>query len=316
MKRVVLFLGVLAVLAVLGYIAVGGYFLAHSTAAVLRVGPLASTLATADPPTDPLAIGYRGNPMQALQLPFQIVQVDTPLGPAEAWLVPAEGPEVGRALYVHGIAGAREDGYRHLSVLHKAGWSVLLIGYRNDPLAPASPDGRYGFGLTEWPDLEAAVTYFSPGPDGPKLLIVAESMGGAILGQFLAQSPMADRVGAVALDSPALSFSGVVGHLADTTGRPLSGAMAWLAERLVPRMTGLPLSGAEVSSTFTAFSGPIFIAHGSGDRIVPIGPSQALAATRSDAVTLWTKADHLGSFADDPAAYQTAFADFLAQLGS
>ena len=37
------------------------------------------------------------------------------------------------------FAGAREDGYRALSVLHDSGWSVLLISYRNDPGAPASP---------------------------------------------------------------------------------------------------------------------------------------------------------------------------------
>jgi pimeloyl-ACP methyl ester carboxylesterase len=141
-------------------------------------------------------------------------------------------------------------------------------------------------------------------------------MGGAILGQFLAQSPLADRVGAVALDSPALSFSAVIDHLATSSGKPLSGASAWLAERLLPYLTSLPLSQAEVSGAFAAFSGPIFIAHGSGDRIAPIGPSQALAAARPDAVTLWTKADHLGSFAEDPAAYKRAFSGSLVGLSN
>jgi uncharacterized protein len=312
MRRLVLFLGVLIVLAVTSYVAVGGYFLAHGMAGLLRVGPVASALATADPPTDPLALGYRGNPMQALSLPFQIVAVETPLGPAEAWLVPADGTEIGRAIYVHGIAGAREDGYRHLSILHQAGWSVLLISYRNDPSAPAAPEGRYGFGLLEWPDLEAAVAYLSPGPDGPSLLVVAESMGGAILGQFLAQSPLADRVGAVALDSPALSFRAVIGHLGEANGKPLSGRMAWLAERLMPYLTGLALDEAEVAGAFAAFPGPLFLAHGTGDRIVPIGPSQLLAEAREGAVTVWTSADHLGSFAEDPAAYREAFERFLA----
>jgi hypothetical protein len=74
--------------------------------------------------------------MAALSLPFQTVSLETPLGTAEAWLVPAAGVEAGRAIYVHGIAGAREDGYRALSILHEAGWSVLLITYRNDPAPP------------------------------------------------------------------------------------------------------------------------------------------------------------------------------------
>ena len=61
--------------------------------------------------------------------------------------------------------------------------------------------------------------------------------------------------------------------------------------------------------------GPLFLAHGSADRIVPIRPSQALAAARTaPTVTLWTGADHLGSHAEDPAAYGKASRDFLAQV--
>jgi len=200
-------------------------------------------------------------------------------------------------------------------MLHEAGWSVLLISYRNDPSAAAGPEGLYGFGLLEWPDLEAAVAWYSPGPDGPGLLVVAESMGGAILGQFLAQSPLADRVADVALDSPALSFRAVIGHLADQSGKPLPGAMAWAAELLVPSLTDLPLDRAEVAATYAALSGPLFIAHGAADRIVPIAPSQDLVAERPATTTaIWTGADHLGSYAADPAAYRSAFLAFVQSL--
>lgn len=313
--RVMVFLVVLAVVALAGYVGISGFFLAHTAAGLLKVGPLAAALATAAPPTDPLALGYRGDPTTALSLPFQTITLDTPLGPAEAWLVPAAGIEAGRAVYVHGIAGAREDGYRQLSILHEAGWSVLLITYRNDTGAPLAPEGSYGFGLTEWPDLEAAVTRMAPG-DGDKVLVVAESMGGAILGQFLRQSPLAPRVQAVALDSPAISFAGVIDGLAARSGKPLPGLIAWTAKQILPFNTPLPLAQAEVAATYAAFPGPLFLAHGSADRIVPIGPSQALAATRAaPTVTLWTGADHLGSYAEDPQAYRTAFRDFLGQIG-
>jgi hypothetical protein len=314
MLRLILVLVFILSLAAVAYVGVAGLFLSRAATGLLQVGAIASSITLATPPKDPLALGYRGNPMLALSLPFQIVPIETPLGPVEAWLVPANGAEAGRAIYVHGIAGAREDGYRHLSMLHQAGWSVLLIGYRNDPGAPAGPEGKYGFGLLEWPDLEAAVAWYSPGPDGPGLLVVAESMGGAILGQFLAQSPLADRVGAVALDSPALSFRAVIGHLAAQGGQPLPGPTALVAARLAPWLADLPLGQAEVSAPFAAFPGPLFITHGSGDRIVPIGPSQALAAAVPEAVTLWTGADHLGSYAEDPAAYRAAFQAFLTRI--
>lgn len=312
--RLILVLAFILGLAGAGYVALTGFFLARAATQLLTVGTIASAIALATPPTDPLALGYRGTPAEAFSLPFQTLTIDTPLGPAEAWLVPADGPEIGRAVYVHGIAGAREDGYRHLSLLHSAGWTVLLISYRNDPGAPATPDRRYGFGLTEWPDLEAAVLHLS-GPEAAPVLVVAESMGGAVLGQFLTHSPLAERVQAIALDSPALSFSSVLAHLAETSDNPLPGPMAWAATLILPGMTGLDLAEAEVGASYATFPGPLFLAHGSGDRITPIGPSETLAASRAaPTVTLWTAADHLGSYAEDPAAYRTAFDEFLAGL--
>jgi len=313
--RIVLFVATIAAIALAGYLAITAFFLAHGAAAILRVGSPGGERAAAETPADPMTLGYRGDPMAALSLPFQTVALETPLGPAKAWLVPAAGAETGRAIYVHGIAGAREDGYRALKLLHEAGWSVLLISYRNDAEAPADPSGRYGFGLLEWPDLQSAVAYMAPEDTSPGVLVVAESMGGAILGQFLAQSPLAGRVRAVALDSPALSFKAVIGHLAAQSGKPLPAVVAYVAQLLVPWQTGLDLSKAEVATVYQTFPGPLFIAHGTGDRLVPAAPSKALADSRSaPTVTLWTGADHLGSYAEDPAAYGAAFAGFLASL--
>ena len=312
--RVALFLLSVVALVLGGYLAITGYFLANRSASILTVGPLATALAQADQPEDPLVIGYIGNPTDALGLPFQSVKIETPLGPAEAWLVPAAGPEKGRAIYVHGIAGTRANGFRQLSMLHEAGWAVLMITYRNHDGAPKAPDGRYGFGINEWPDLEAAVAFFARDA-GPGLLVVAESMGAAVLGQFLAQSPIADRVQAIALDSPAVSFSAVTRQLAEMSGYPFAGLTAWVAGRVLPWMTGVPLDQAEVTAVYEAFPGPLFIAHGAGDQIVPLAPSQALAEARSaPTATLWTGSDHLASYAEDPAAYQAAFRAFLAIL--
>lgn len=313
--RIVLFLASLLALALVGYLAITGFFLAHTAAGILHVGALGAALGAAEKPTDPLALGYRGDPLAALDLPFQTISLETPLGPAEAWLVPAAGPEAGRAVYVHGIAGAREDGYRHLSLLHRAGWTVLLISYRNDPAAPPDPGGNYAFGLTEWPDLEAAVAHMAPEDGSPRVLVVAESMGGAILGQFLAQSPLAGRVKGVALDSPAISFGAVIDHLAAQSGKPLPEAIAFIARQIVPWETGLDLARAEVAPVYQTFGGPLFIAHGTGDRLVPQAPSKAMAAARTGpTTTLWTGADHLGSYVEDPAAYDAAFTAFLAGL--
>ncbi len=105
--RIALFVAALVALALAGYLAITGFFLAHSVSAILRVVTVGGELAAADKPADPLAFGYRGDPQAALSLPFQTVPIETPLGTAEAWLVPAAGTETGRAIYVHGIGGAR-----------------------------------------------------------------------------------------------------------------------------------------------------------------------------------------------------------------
>jgi hypothetical protein len=96
-------------------------------------------------PTDPFEIGYRGDPKTALGLDFETVTYPTELGPAEAWLVPAPTPSKTWAVYIHGIRGIRENGYRQLSILNQAGIPTLLITYRNDVGAPrAAPVGSSG----------------------------------------------------------------------------------------------------------------------------------------------------------------------------
>ena len=290
---------------------------------VLTVGEVAAMQIGAPTPAQaPGAIGYRGDPQAAFGLPFETLAIQTPLGPAEAWFIPepfapgAPPPHLA-AIYVHGIAGAREDGYRYVPLLQDAGLPTLLISYRNDDNAPATPEGRYGFGLTEWPDLEAAVLALRDRGYG-EVMVLADSMGGAILGQFMINSPEARRVSAIALDAPALEFGDVLEHLARGMGLPLPG-MVGASTLQVLRITETgDLRAASVTGRMAGFYGPVFLAHGSGDRIVPIGSSEYLlemrAASDAGAVTVahLTEADHLQSHAADPAAYEAAFRAFLA----
>ena len=85
-------------------------------------------------------------------------------------------------------AGLRENGFRQLSVLHEAGIPTLMIGYRNDPWGPKGKRPFYSFGLDEWRDLEAAVQW-ARGRGAERIVLVAESMGAAIVG------PVPDAVG-------------------------------------------------------------------------------------------------------------------------
>ncbi|MEE4345964.1 MAG: hypothetical protein V2I53_04195 [Paracoccaceae bacterium] len=289
---------------------------------LLTVGSLEQRLAGMERPSDPAALGYRGDPQTALGLPFETLAIQTSAGPAEAWLVPepfqpgAPQPHLA-AVYVHGIAGAREDGYRHLPLLHEAGLPTLMISYRNDDNAPASEDGRYGFGLSEWPDLEAAILALRD-RGYAEVIVVADSMGGAILGQFMAQSTEAGRVSAIALDSPALEFEAVLEHLARNMGLPLPGMVAGTTLTMMRFTQPSDLRQASVTGRYAGFYGPLFVAHGRADQVVPFAASRRLldlrAASDAGAVTVahLTEADHLQSYAADPTAYEAAFREFLA----
>ncbi|MEV0719813.1 hypothetical protein, partial [Asanoa sp. NPDC050611] len=101
------------------------------------------------------------DPKTAFGLDYATVPVAGELGDLPAWLVPPPGghrPGMW-AIAVHGRGGSRHEALRVLPDVVKAGLTMLVIGYRNDPDAPASPDGYYHLGDTEWRDLAAAIRY-------------------------------------------------------------------------------------------------------------------------------------------------------------
>jgi pimeloyl-ACP methyl ester carboxylesterase len=267
------------------------------------------------PPTDPYELGYRGDPLAALGLPFETVTYATELGDAEAWFVPAANMAGPWAVYVHGIGGIRENGYRQLSILHEAGIPTLLITYRNDKGAPAEPNPIYGFGVNEWRDLDAAVSWML-GRGAPNVILVAESMGGAIAGQFLMHSTQADKVVALALDAPALDFTEVVADKIGSRMIPLARTLANAGIFVFDTYRGVQLNKAVSMDAVAKFPGPLFLAHGTADSLVPVTISERLVAARTAPTTyLQTGANHLLSFKENPERYRAEMGGFLSSLG-
>ncbi len=268
-----------------------------------------------DPPKDPFELGYFGDPQAALGLPFETVHVDTALGPAEAWFVPAANTNGPWAIYVHGVGGTRENGYRQLSILNEAGIPTLMITYRNDSAAPADPNPVYAFGTTEWTDLDAAVSWVLE-RGAPNVIIAAESMGGAIAGQFLKHSDQADRVVALALDAPALDFNEVVADKLGARALPFARTLARAGIGVFDLYRGARLSEAMSLDTVAEFPGPVFLAHGGGDTLVPVTISDRLVAERAGPVTyLRTEANHLLSYKENPARYREEMLAWLKTIG-
>lgn len=303
---------------VLLYLSIGSWQTARLLDETLRVGAATAQNSGWPPPQGPADIGYIGDPMAAFQYPFENVALSGELDPLPAWLVPsASGATDGPwAIFVHGIGGRRENGYRFLPVLRDAGYSTLMISYRNDSDAPADPSGLYAFGLTEWRDLDTAVHY-ALDHGASSVILVAESMGGGIAGQFLRQSANSGSVAAIVLDAPAIDFGAILRDQVRRMHLPLPSALASGALLLSGMTIPVRLGDAVTIDEFARFKGPLFLSHGSADRVVPIQGSDDLVSRRTGITEyLRTEADHIQSWKADPSGYEASLRAFLASLFS
>ncbi len=263
---------------------------------------------------------YLGDPATSLGLPFSDVTVDGPLGALPAWYVPAAGSTW--AVMIHGKGGLRREFLRTLPLVHDAGMPALVITYRNDMGNAQDPVPQFGYGATEWPDLEAAVDY-ATGHGAKHVLIYANSMGGAITASYLQHSARSTAVTAVVMDAPSLDFSDAV-HLgaSKTTlpvvGLPVPDSLTWVAEQFASMRFGIDwgaLDYADDPSDPGWARIPILVLHGTADPTSPVTTSERFAAAHPDLVTLHTfpNAAHVESWNTDRTRYESLVAPFLRQ---
>lgn len=272
----------------------GGETPAAGDRAVLDTGPW-------DP--DPAARG----------LAFDEVAVATPLGPGPAWWVPAGGDTW--AVLVHGRGGSRREALRVLPALHALGLDALVVSYRNDPEAPASPDGRYHLGDTEWLDVEAALA-FALAHGAARVVLYGWSMGAAIIGALLDRSALAGRVVAVVWDAPLVDWRATLSQQA--RNRRLPPGLVPIACAVTSRRIGIDLDRFDLRRRPPAVRPPTLLVHTTDDTAVPVGPSRALAAAAPGLGWPMTYVEvagveHTGAWNADPVAYEEVVVEFLAR---
>lgn len=251
-----------------------------------------------------------GDPESALGLAFRDVRVPGELGPMPAWMVAGDPRRTVWLLAVHGRDGTREDFLRLMGVPARLGVTTLVLTYRNDPGAPASPDGRYHLGQTEWRDLEAAVVWARDhGATG--VVAFGASMGGTIVGQFLHHSAVADLVRGVVLDSPVLDWRVTVGRLVTRVRLPRR--VARVAERAIATTGRIDLAGLDLLARADDLTVPVLLVQGTDDSLTPVEGADRLAERRADLVTYLRVdgAEHVQAWNVAPAAYEAALAAFL-----
>jgi pimeloyl-ACP methyl ester carboxylesterase len=199
----------------------------------------------------------------------------------------------------------------------RLGMPALDLSYRNDAGTPLDPSGRYGWGRTEWQDLDAAVAWAQQ--RGAKhVVLLGASMGGAVVASFMERSPLAAFVSGVVLDSPVLDFTSVVDlgarrHRLPLVDRHVPAAVRWTAERVASLRYGVDFGALDHLDDTSWVNAPVLVLHGTADATVPFATSARLAAARPDLVTLLPDPGvaHVQSWNHDPVAYEDAVRDFL-----
>jgi uncharacterized protein len=259
-----------------------------------------------------------------LGLPFDNVEINTEYGMAPAWLIPAD-VETGKwVIQVHGRAVRRSEGLRAVPVFHDAGYSSLLISYRNDGDAPDSTDRRYALGETEWRDVDSAIAY-ALGNGAKEFVLMGWSMGGATILQSAMRSHYRAMIRGLVLESPVIDWASVLDYQGAAMSVP--GFIRRAALRIIesPRARGLTGQSQAIDLDSLNFvkraadlSLPILLLHSDDDGYVPDTPSRALAAERPDIVTFeaFAVARHAKLWNYDPGRWNGAIAQWLKELDS
>ncbi len=249
---------------------------------------------------------YEGDPSSVHGLPFTSVFVPGELGHFPAWVLPGSDTWV---LCVHGRGASRAEALRALPTLVASGLSTMVISYRNDLGAPASRDGYYHLGASEWEDLAAAARY-AVSAGARRIVLYGWSMGGAIVLNALRHGAVPSVAGLI-LDCPVVDWSATLRMQA--AQRRLPGALAWSAMRLVEQRIGVKLPSLDFRSQVPDVPALVFL--DGDDRVVDPGPTREFAAAAGVNLVETAGGGHVRSWNVDSGRYEAELATFLATLG-
>jgi fermentation-respiration switch protein FrsA (DUF1100 family) len=262
------------------------------------------------------------DPITPVQGAYQLEEVtyDSPLGPMDAWYLPAEGTTW--VVHVHGLNATPAEAEPLFGPLQGAGYPQLSITYRNDEGQPADPSGYYQYGATEWEDVSGAVDYAVANGAGT-IVLSAFSTGGAHAMSFLSRQPREIVIGML-LDAPNVDFGRTVDYAASQRDLPLVGlpvpvTLSATAKFITSLRIGVNWKLLDyIADADQTIRQPVLIHHGTADLRVPMETSLDLQATNPDLIGLIQVegAGHIESYDVDRQGYVDSVLAFLAGLES
>jgi alpha-beta hydrolase superfamily lysophospholipase len=249
------------------------------------------------------------------------VAIEVEGGTAPGWLIPGDAGAETWAIMVHGRGATRQECLRGARVAHELGLPNLLVSYRNDGLAPAAFDGRYGLGSTEWRDIDAAIA-FALDRGAREVVLFGWSMGGAICLQTADLSEHRHVIRAMVLDAPVIDWVNVLAHHAELNRIPSAVGrygQLMMGHKVGRRLTGLAapvdLKSMDWVSRAVELRTPTLIIHSVDDEYVPYQPSAQLAEKNPEMVTFepFEGARHAKEWNADPARWEGLVRAWLQQ---
>jgi pimeloyl-ACP methyl ester carboxylesterase len=253
------------------------------------------------------AIPPEGDPSEVMVL-YEDVRITGPLGPLPAWY--SSGVDDTWVLFVHGHDGSRDDTLHALSAVKRLGFPVLVVSYRNDAGAPSSPNGKFGLGRNEWPDVEAAVEYGFAA--GARDVVLAGFGSGALVAAALVHgSDWSPRVRGLIFEAPQLDSALIIDRRARDQSVP--GFVPDWARGVATLRFGVDWANTDQLRRAEEFEVPILLIHGSEDQEMPVSSSDAFAELLPDLVTYerFEDAGYLEAWSSDPDRYEAAIRTFL-----
>jgi len=213
-----------------------------------------------------------------LGLPFETTTVPSAGVDLPAWFIPARGGAPGPGLVlVHGWESARDRTLPMAVFLHAAGYHCLTFDVRAHGANPPEdlPLTAGEFGL----DTAAALDALLARPEVTAGGIVGHSLGG--IGAILAAAADPRTAVLVASSTPSGPY-----RLTRQTFRlahlpipdPIAYPLAWLTTRVYLRPRGHVVREVSAADAIARYRGPVLLAHGEEDAVVPPAHMTRLAA--------------------------------------